>query len=207
MARTEPESSRPRKRLRFGRIIAVLLLLLVAYAIGTALAVVSNARGDEFKRADAIVVFGAAEYSGRPSPIYRARLDHAYNLFQRGVAPIVIITGGAGKDPKFTEGQVGRDYLLTRGIPDHQLIAETQGEDTEQSARRVANIMRANRMKTCVSVSDGYHLFRIKSMLARQGVKVYGAPRPELRPTTWTKRLDAISHEVLSYTIWKLHLD
>jgi uncharacterized SAM-binding protein YcdF (DUF218 family) len=168
---------------------------------------VGHARTDETQPADAIVVFGAAEYAGKPSPVYRARLDHAQNLFQRGIAPMVIVTGGAGNDPTFTEGQVGRDYLRARGIPEHQLIAETLGEDTEQSARRVANIMRANDMKTCVAVSDGYHLFRIKSMLRREGVKAYGAPRPELRPASWDKRLAAISHEVLSYTLWKLHLD
>ena len=76
---------------------------------------------DEARPADAIVVFGAAEYVGHPSPVYRARLDHAYDLFQRGLAPVVITTGGAGKDPHFSEGQVGRDYLEARGIPDVNL--------------------------------------------------------------------------------------
>lgn len=205
MALTEVRPRRSRRTwLRF---LAVILLLIVAYAVGTALAVISHSRKDETRQADAIIVFGAAEYAGKPSPIYRARLEHALSLFQRGLAPVVIVTGGAGNDPVFTEGQVGRDFLLARGIPERQLIAETQSEDTEQSARRVANIMRANGMQTCVAVSDGYHLYRIKSMLAREGVKVYGAPRPETRPTSLGTRLSAISHEVASYTIWKLHLD
>lgn len=206
MAPTDPPIQPRRKRIWF-RLAATVLLVVVAYTIGTAIAVVSHARKDETRQADAIVVFGAAQYAGRPSPIYRARLEHALTLFQRGVAPMVITTGGAGKDSAFTEGQVGRDFLLARGIPERQLIAETQGKDTQQSAQRVANIMRANGMKSCVAVSDGYHLYRIKSMLAREGVKVYGTPRPETRPGSATKRLSAITHEVVSYTLWKLYLN
>ncbi len=119
---------------------------------------------------DAIVVFGAAEYVGHPSPVYRARLDHAYDLFQRGLAPVIITTGGAGKDPHFSEGQVGRDYLEARGIPDVNLIAETQGGDTDESTQRVAVIMRANDMHSGLLVSDAYHLYRAKQMMAREGV-------------------------------------
>jgi uncharacterized SAM-binding protein YcdF (DUF218 family) len=197
----------PRSRRFWFRLISAVVLAILLYAGGVALAVITHAKKDETRTADAIVVFGAAEYAGKPSPIYRARLEHALSLFQRGVAPVVIVTGGAGKDPVFTEGGVGHDYLLSRGIPERQLIAETQGEDTQQSARRVANIMRANGMKTCVAVSDGYHLYRIKGMLGREGVTVYGAPRPELRPANLAKRASAISREVLSYTLWKLHLD
>ena len=207
MARTDLGFPAPRRRFRAGRIVAVVLAALAFYILAVASAVVRHGRGEEARQADAIVVFGAAEYAGKPSPIYRARLDHAYTLFQQGKAPIIIVTGGAGNDPKYTEGQVGRDYLLARGVPEHQLIAETQAEDTEQSARRVANIMRANGMKNCLAVSDGYHLFRIESMLGHEGVKAFGAPRPELRPVSWSRRLDAISHEVLSYTLWRLHPD
>jgi uncharacterized SAM-binding protein YcdF (DUF218 family) len=189
------------------RFISAIVLALILYAGIVTLAVINHAKKDETRPADAIVVFGAAEYAGKPSPIYRARLEHALSLFQRGVAPVVIVTGGAGNDPVFTEGGVGHDYLLARGVPEPQLIAETQGEDTQQSARRVANIMRANGMKTCVAVSDGYHLYRIKGMLGREGVTVYGAPRPELRPANLARRASAISREVVSYTLWKLHLD
>src|SRR6516162_5243482 len=96
------------------------------------LRIMREASFDQARPVDAIVVFGAAEYVGHPSPVYRARLDHAYDLFQRGLAPVIITTGGAGKDPHFSEGQVGRDYLESRGIPDVSLIAETQGGDTEQ---------------------------------------------------------------------------
>src|SRR5882724_503999 len=143
---------------------------------------IARAAGETPSRAaDAIVVFGAAEYAGRPSPVYRARLDHAFALFQKGLAPVVITTGGAAQDPNFSEGGVGRDYLVRRGIPEDDLIAETQGSDTAQSAQRVANIMRANGMQTSIAVSDAYHVFRIRILLEHEGIKAEVAPRPESR--------------------------
>jgi uncharacterized SAM-binding protein YcdF (DUF218 family) len=158
------------------------------------------------KPADVIVVFGAAEYVGHPSPVYRARLDHAYELFQRGLAPVVITTGGSAQDPDFSEGGVGRDYLLRRGIPEQALIAETQGSDTAQSATRVANIMRANGMRTCIAVSDVYHVFRIRALLEHEGVQVEVAPRPESRPRRVWDRFAAVMREAISYLAWKAGL-
>lgn len=161
---------------------------------------------DEEHAADAIVVFGAAEYVGHPSPIFRARLDHAYTLFERGLAPVIITTGGSGKDPKFSEGQVGRDYLESRGVPDGNLIAETQGGDTDQSAKRVAVILRANDMHTCLLVSDAYHLFRAKEMMAAQGITVYVSARPGSVPRTVAGRYLAALRESVSYLLYKAHV-
>jgi uncharacterized SAM-binding protein YcdF (DUF218 family) len=155
-------------------------------------------------KADAIVVFGAAEYAGRPSPVYRARLDHAFDLFQQGMAPVVITTGGAAQDPEFSEGGVGRDYLVHRGIPEKNLIAETQSSDTAQSAGRVANIMRANGMKTCIAVSDAYHVFRIRALLDYEGVPTQVAPRPESRPRSRREKFTAVMREALSYFLWEV---
>ena len=102
----------------------------------------------------------------------RARLDHALELFQQGLAPIIITTGGAGNDPKFSEGEVGRDYLAKHGVPDVNLIAETQGTDTEHSAQRVAVIMQVNNLKSALLVSDAYHVYRAKRMLEAEGITV-----------------------------------
>src|SRR5262245_58591209 len=168
--------------------------------------IVEQSGKDEARPADAIVVFGAAQYDGPPSPVYKARLDHAAQLYHRGLAPIVIITGGSGNDPRFSEGVVGREYLKTLGIPDSQLIAETQSPDTAESARRVATIMYVNDMHSCLAVSDGYHMFRIKHMLGREGITAYGAPRPNSRPQTFWKRQESAWHEIGSYTLWLLHL-
>src|SRR5436309_10279320 len=159
---------------------------------------------DESRQADAIVVFGAAEYAGHPSPIYRARLDHAYTLFRSGFAPLIITSGGAADDPNFTEGGVGRDYLVSRGVPDGAVIAETQSADTSESAARIANIFRTNHLHTCVAVSDGYHMFRVKQMLQREGVTAYASPRPDSRLTSHWQRSKVKLREVISYTAWKL---
>jgi uncharacterized SAM-binding protein YcdF (DUF218 family) len=168
--------------------------------------VVHDAGLQEVRPADAIVVFGAAEYAGRPSPVFRARLDHAYDLFQRGTAPVVITTGGSAADPTFSEGGVGHDYLMRRGIPEKKLIAETQGSDTASSAERVAVIMRTNRMRSCVAVSDEYHVFRIRKLLEHEGVQVFVAPRPDSRPRSKWQRALAVLREAASYVAWRLHI-
>jgi len=183
-----------------------LLVAVIAYVAAVYRSVLVGGRGDELHAADAIVVFGAAEYVGRPSPVYKARLDHAADLYHRKLAPIIITTGGAGEDPRFSEGEVGRDYLRSLGIPDRQLVAETQSPDTAESARRVATIMRANQMKSCLAVSDGYHMFRIKRMLGHEGIVVYAAPRPNSKPPAFWKNQAAVWHEITSYTLWLLHL-
>ncbi len=179
----------------------------VAVFLGiSSLQIVHEAGMQEVHPADAIVVFGAAEYAGRPSPVFRARLDHAYNLFQRGTAPVVITTGGSAADPTFSEGGVGHDYLMHRGIPEAKLIAETQGTDTASSAERVAVIMRTNRMRTCVAVSDEYHVFRIRKLLEHEGVQVHVAPRPDSRPRSLWQRALAVLREAASYVAWRLHI-
>lgn len=182
--------------------------LLAALALFLTLTGIRIARAgslQEVHAADAIVVFGAAEYSGHPSPVLRARLDHAYDLFRRGIAPVVITTGGAASDPRFSEGGVGRDYLKHRGIPERNLIAETQGSDTAHSAIRVAVIMRANGLHSCVAVSDAYHVFRIKRLLEHEGIApVYVAPRPGSRPHNPVQRMYAVLREACSYLLWKL---
>ena len=186
------------------------LLLLAIVAVATFLAVtavqvVRTASLEEIHPADAIVVFGAAEYSGRPSPVLRARLDHALEVFHRGVAPVVITTGGAAADPTFSEGGVGRDYLMHHGVPERSLIAETQGRDTAQSAVRVAVIMRANGLHSCVAVSDAYHVFRIRKLLEHENISlVYVAPRPDSRPHSVWQRSVAVLREATSYLLWRV---
>src|SRR5271166_4573875 len=177
--------------------------LLVLFLGITGSRIVRAAAEAPTRKADVIVIFGAAQYAGRPSPVYRARLDHGYELFAKGMGPVVITTGGAAQDPEFSEGGVGRDYLLRRGIPEQALIAETQGSDTAQSAARVANIMRANGMHSCIAVSDGYHVFRIRALLEHEGVRVEVAPRPGSRPHSMWERFVAVMREAASYLVWK----
>lgn len=164
------------------------------------------AHRDEARRADAIAVFGAAEYDGRPSPVLRARLAHALELYQRGLAPMVITLGGGDPADRHSEGGVGHDYLLAHGVPEQAIIAETQSDDTEQSAERLAVIARKNGFRTINVVSDGTHLFRIHAICAHDGLEVYTSPRPPGRSIPWTQRVQRLAHEIASYTAWRLHL-
>lgn len=185
------------------RILVLIAVALVLSLVVVAIEVVSTARLEEVHAADAIVVFGAAEYSGHPSPVLRARLDHAFALYERHIAPVIITTGGAAADPKFSEGGVGKDYLRKRGVPENAVIAETQGSDTAQSAQRIAVIMRANGLHSCIAVSDAYHVFRIRRLLEHEGMQVYVAPRPDSVPHTFAMRTEAVARESLSYLLWK----
>jgi uncharacterized SAM-binding protein YcdF (DUF218 family) len=187
------------------RLLVLAVVAVVLFLMITAMRVVHTASLQEIHPADAIVVFGAAEYSGRPSPVLRARLDHALAIFHRGVAPVVITTGGAAADPTFSEGGVGRDYLMHHGVPERSLIAETQGRDTAESAVRVGVIMRANGLHSCVAVSDAYHVFRIRKLLEHEGIApVYVAPRPDSRPRSWWQREVAVLREATSYLLWRV---
>lgn len=186
--------------------MTLVAICAVGFLLYTSAKIMREAGVDEEHSADAIVVFGAAEYVGHPSPVYKARLDHAYTLFERGLAPVIITTGGAGKDPQFSEGQVGRDYLETHGVPDGALIAETQGGDTDESSQRVAVILRANDMHSCILVSDAYHMFRAKQMMQAQGITVYISPRPASVPKTLAGRCMAAFRESLSYMLYKFKM-
>jgi uncharacterized SAM-binding protein YcdF (DUF218 family) len=197
--------SSKRRWLIWAELIAIAALL--TFLIVTGIRIADEGSRQELHHADAIVIFGAAEYSGRPSPVLRARLDHGFDLFRQGLASVVITTGGAASDPSFSEGGVGRDYLQRRGIPERNLIAETQGSDTAQSAVRVAAIMRANGLHSCVAVSDAYHVFRIKRLLEHEGIgPVYVAPRPDSRPHNALQRAYAILREACSYLLWKVNM-
>ena len=159
--------------------------------------------------ADAIVVFGAAEYDGRPSPVYRARLDHGLSLYHHGIAPLLITLGGNGGD-QYNEGAVGREYLMGMGVPRQAIIAETVSRNSEESALRVSVIAHANGLHKLVIVSDGTHMFRIHEICAAEGLDVLTSPRPYVAVAgesgiTWLK-FQRIAHEILSYTAWRMHL-
>ncbi|HTV08420.1 MAG TPA: YdcF family protein [Candidatus Aquilonibacter sp.] len=162
---------------------------------------------DNAERADAIAVFGAAEYAGRPSPVLHARLDKAVALYDRGIAPVVItLGGGSTKDSGRTEGGVGRDYLLANGIPYDQIIAETHSFDTEQQVQRLADIAAVHHFHTIVVVSDGTHLFRIALLCRRAGLTVYTSPRAPLGHIDDVDAAERVLHEMLSYTAIRMNL-
>lgn len=164
-----------------------------------------TASRDQAAPASAIAVFGAAEYNGRPSPVLTARLQHALDLYRRGLAPVIITLGG-GSDPQYSEGDVGRDFLLTHGVPDAAIIPETTSTNTEESVERLAAIARENHLRTLLIVSDGTHLFRIERLCAAQGLHVLLSPRETGRSVSDAEIFYRYVHEMLGYTLWRLHL-
>jgi len=125
--------------------------------------------------------------------------------YQRGIAPLIITLGGPGGD-QYTEGAVGQEYLMARGVPEEAIIAETESRNTEDSARRIAVIAHANGIHRLVIVSDGTHLFRIHEICSANGLDVLTSPRPRVPVEGGTNDFDRIAHEILSYTAWRLHL-
>jgi uncharacterized SAM-binding protein YcdF (DUF218 family) len=158
---------------------------------------------DEARPSDAIIVLGAAEYRGKPSPVLEARLNHALYLYLKHLAPSIITTGGAGGDPVFTEGSVGRAYLAERGVPPEAIVVEREAESTAQSVAAVAEIMRRMNLKSAIVVSDGYHIFRVKKMLESSGLQVYGSPRPSAASGGWREQW-LYYRQAVGYLLWKI---
>ena len=201
--------SKPRRPRTAFRMATALVLLLAVGALGWVGWVYTQIdryeHQDQAARADAIGVLGAAEYDGRPSPVYRARLDHALELYHQGIAPLIITLGGPGGD-QYTEGSVGREYLMSKGVPESAIIAETESRNTEESARRMVVIARANGLHRLVVVSDDTHMFRIREICAANGLDVLTSPRPRPATEEKTQEGERIAHEILSYTLWRLDL-
>jgi uncharacterized SAM-binding protein YcdF (DUF218 family) len=185
------------------RLLALSSVLLLGYLfyIGDQIYLQSNV--DEAQPADVILVLGAAEYRGKPSPVLKARLDHALWLYYQKMAPRIMTTGGAGGDPIFTEGEVSRAYLVERGIPSEAILVESEGESTVHSTAVAAEIMRRMELKSCIVVSDGYHIFRVKKMLEFRGLSVYGSPRPTVPKGTWNEKWLFVRQSV-GYVLWQI---
>ena len=195
-------------RVVFRRLLGILLLVALGWFVWLYFQIDAVAHRDEARPSDAIAVFGAAEYLGRPSPVLHARLDHAVELYRTKVAPLVITLGGGTKrDSGMTEGGVGRDYLLANGIPYGNIIAETASFDTQQQVQGLVEISRERHLNSIVVVSDGTHLFRIKKLCEDAGLIVYTSPRGTLGHIDGIDMAQRYFHEMLSYTALRLHLN
>ncbi len=191
----------------------VLILLLAATAMLAAAwlgylswQVWSVAQRDESRPASVIVVFGAAEYRGKPSPVLKGRLDHALDLYRRDLAKKIITTGGPGGDPHFTEGGVGRNYLVSQGVPPENILMEEESTSTAATVVAVAEMMQRNNLRTCIAVSDGYHLFRIKRQFESKGIEAYGSPRESRREIPFRERAWLTVKQVAGYLLWRARI-
>jgi uncharacterized SAM-binding protein YcdF (DUF218 family) len=162
---------------------------------------------DEAAQADVICVFGAAEYDGRPSPILRARLEHALALYEHGIAPVVLTLGGSAPGDRYSEGQVGAAFLMANGVPEKAIIAETESRTTEDSVKQIVAIARTNGFKRIVVVSDPSHVFRIREIFRAEGMPVMTSPRAQIASVGDKTEWEQVGHEIVGYTLWRLHLD
>jgi uncharacterized SAM-binding protein YcdF (DUF218 family) len=187
----------------FWRAAALAAAALAVYIVLVAIEIKRQSDVDEARPADVIMIMGAAEYRGRPSPVLRARIDHALDLYRRKLAPRIFTTGGAGGDPVYTEGEVARNYLVRQGVPSEAILVESEGESTWESTAIAAEMMRRMNLKSAIVVSDGYHIFRTKKMLEFRGLDVYGSPRPEVPKGTWRETW-LFARQAIGYLIWRV---
>ncbi len=171
------------------RLIVAAAAVLVAGWLVSAEEVVRAARRDQAAPADAIVVLGAAQYNGRPSPVFRARLDHAATLFRRGLAPHVLVTGGVGLGDTVSEAVVGRRYLIAAGTDSTAVVAIATGRSTEPSLQAAATWIRAHGGRRTILVSDDFHMLRLSITARRLGLAPLGSPARH-SPIAANKRLE-----------------
>lgn len=178
---------RPRRWWRWVRsILLTIVLLIPVLLLLIAGAVIWQARTDEARPADAIVVLGAAQYNGRPSNVLSSRLDQAYDLYARGLAPRIIVTGGRAEGDTFTEAESGAMYLQERGVPDSAILMESEGTDTWESMQGVDMLLRGTDVRTLLVVSDGFHLLRAELMARALGFQAYSSPATDSPIRPWS---------------------
>jgi uncharacterized SAM-binding protein YcdF (DUF218 family) len=151
------------------------LAALIVYTVALVMVLIVSQQ-DQRRAVDAIVVLGAAQYNGRPSPVLRARLDHALGLYQEGFAPRVVVTGGVGRGDTTSEAIVGRHYLLAQGVPAADVVVQPQGRSTQASMTAVADWLAAEHLQRVILVSDPFHMFRLRLEARRTGLEAYTSP-------------------------------
>lgn len=158
------------------RMLTVAVVVLFALWVISATAVLIWASRDEARPAQAIVVLGAAQYAGKPSPVLRARLDHALDLWNRHLAALLILTGGTGAGDTTSEAAVGRTYARKHGVPDSAILVENEGRTTSESMRAVAGMLEVRGLQTALLVSDPFHMLRLRILAKRFGFTPYTSP-------------------------------
>ena len=158
------------------KLVVGLLVAVVLYLGVTFVQVWRAARNDQARPADAIVVFGTAQYNGVPSPVLAARLDHAIELYEKDLAPVIVVTGGNQPGDQFTEATASANYLIQRGIPDEHVLREVSGTSSWQSLAAAANFLDDRKITDVLLVSDPFHSLRIRAMASELGLEGHSSP-------------------------------
>lgn len=177
---------RPTRRRWLRRAFQLVVLMIPVSIMLVGGAVYWEARSGEAQPADAIVVLGAAQYNGRPSEVFRARLDHALALYQEGYAPVIVLTGGNQPGDTYTEAETGEQYLLARGVPASAILFENEGRDTWQSMQGVADVLEGSDVESLLIVSDGFHLLRSELMARELGFTASGSASTDGPIRSWS---------------------
>ena len=159
-----------------GRLIASIVLAIVALWAASIGAVLLFSWMDQARPAESIVVLGAAQYDGKPSPVLRARLDHGIDLWNHGMGKVLVLTGGMGAGDTTTEADVGRSYARKHGVPDTAILLENKGRTTRESMLGVAALLESRGIKTAILVSDPFHMLRLSIIGRRFGLIPYTSP-------------------------------
>lgn len=166
----------PRRRPSWLHLGWILGLVMLGTWVMSLVGVLFWEHRDDARPASAIVVLGAAQYVGRPSPVLRARLDHAIELYQRGLAPKIIFTGGFGDRDTTSEAAVGQRYAIEHGVPPRAILIENSGRSTSESLQHVAALMDAEPSREVILVSDPFHMLRLSILARRYGMTPYASP-------------------------------
>lgn len=182
--------------------MAVVVLVGVVYVGVTFVQVWRASTSDRARTAQAIVVLGAAQYDGRPSPVLAARLDHAIDLYERGIAPKIITTGGSRPGDRFTEASAGASYLIRHGVPASALELEVQGESSWESLAAAARFLRRENITEVVLVSSPWHALRTVEIAGEVGLEGWSSPAPERESVS--KRLYHLSRETVAVAVGRI---
>ena len=184
------------------RIVAVVVVLGVVYVAITFVQVWQASRSDHARKAQAIVVLGAAQYDGRPSPVLEGRLDHALALYRRGIAPKIVTTGGNRPGDRFTEASAGASYLIRHGVPSSALELEVQGETSWESLAAAARFLRREDITEVVLVSSPWHALRTEEIAGEVGLDGRSSPAPEHESIS--KRLYHLGRETAAVAVGRI---
>ncbi|HUQ40235.1 MAG TPA: YdcF family protein [Acidimicrobiales bacterium] len=185
---------------KVGRVVLALLLM---YLLVTGVTVWRSSRRDEARRVEAIVVFGAAQYNGRPSPVLTARLDHAIDLYRRGFADSVVVTGGKKEGDRFTEATASAGYLARRKVPDSAILREVSGTNSWQSLAATAAFLKRRGITRVLLVSDPFHSARIAAMASELGLEAYTSPTAT-SPIAGAEELPYLAKETVAVAVGRV---
>jgi len=165
----------------FLKLLSIVFLVIISFWAFLIISIYHNSRANDSQKVDAIVVMGASQWNGKPSPVLKARLDHAYGLYKKGLAQYIVLTGGIAEGDTISESKVGKNYLSKKSIPPRNILIEEKGRTTKESLENIKGILKSNNIDSILFVSHGYHLYRVKKIAKDNNIDDTYASAVELK--------------------------